>query len=438
VDNNDADPRVASGGTPSLDVVTDLNGIDAVTNTFSRLTLRNAGRLAIGPDDKLILTGATLTGDASDDKEGIRVFGGTLTVDDPLSYEDFFIAIMDSASTFDTELTVGTNAEFIVNVPFTLTKALTIEGGGNLTHDYNTSSEENMLDLSVLSLTVETNGSIDVTGKGYSINQGPGAGNQSGTYGGHGGYDSTPGDTYGSVIAPTNLGSGGDNGRGGGAVMLSVSGTTELYGDITANGADATGDTGSGGSVNLTTAVLLGDAEIQARGGQATGGNGGGGRIAVKLSSASSFDGVTMSARGGTGSATAGNRGAAGTIYREAASDGAGKGTVLVDNEGSTSTRLTDLLPDTQFVDLELEDATLVVSNDNTRLNLWTNLVVGDIIAYTNTIITLGVYTMYVNAVEHYIDDLSQRGVGGPTNVVDNYQQILWVGLPRGTVFMLE
>ncbi len=349
---------------------------------------------------------------------------------------------MDSASTFDTTLNVGSNAEFIVNRSFSMTKAITIEDGGNMTHDENDSNIENILNLNIPSLTVESNATVNVDAKGHDPNTGPGDGTHGASHGGQGGDSTTQGPTYGSILAPTNAGSGGNAGHGGGVVILDVTGTTALYGDITANGQNLVGNwlyTGSGGSVYLTTAGLMGNGGIQARGGDIAGnvGGGGGGRIAVRLTGTSSFGDVGMSARGGlpsTGGAS--SRGGAGTIYRAASSQDDGDGVVWIDNESNNTTRATYILPEVQFVTQELERATVVVTNTFTRLDLWTNTLIGDIVAYDDVVITLGSHTLFVNNDEHHLDDRSEPDAGGPTNVVDNYGQIDWLGNPfrKGTL----
>ena len=77
-------------------------------------------------------------------------------------------------------------------------------------------------------LIISAGGFIDVTDKGFLGDNGPGTATggttDGGSYGGIGG-DNGPDETnltnvYGTITAPTDLGSGGDNSQGGGAVTL--------------------------------------------------------------------------------------------------------------------------------------------------------------------------------------------------------------------------
>lgn len=176
------------------------------------------------------------------------------------------------------------------------------------------------------------------------------------------------GGTYGSITAPTSLGSGsrafnppdhkyspwdgqdefwiGQGVYGGGAVKLSVSGDTLVSGTITAEGARL-GDTGaSGGSIFLTTRTLSGDGAISVNGSDATGiaesrGGGGGGRLAVILTGGTSRGEVRLQAFGGEGRWSP--NAAAGTIYLETAKDKAGCGTLIVDNNNKPNRSMYDI-----------------------------------------------------------------------------------------------
>ena len=145
-------------------------------------------------------------------------------------------------------------------------------------------------------------GAINVNGKGNGAASGPGAG-ASGRYGGgagHGGEGGASasgcaaGGIYGSTTGPVDLGSGGgsdtidggDGGAGGGAIRITVAGTLQVDGTISADGVNVSGGGGggSGGSVWLSMGSLTGSGSISASGGRATdglGGGGGGGRIAI-------------------------------------------------------------------------------------------------------------------------------------------------------------
>ena len=94
-------------------------------------------------------------------------------------------------------------------------------------------------------LIVGSNATIDVTGKGYAAGYGTGkplAGSGGGAS--HGGIGSLTdgtgyGPCYGSIVAPTNLGSGGAGSQitaGGGAILLAVAGEARLDGSVLAEG----------------------------------------------------------------------------------------------------------------------------------------------------------------------------------------------------------
>lgn len=212
---------------------------------------------------------------------------------------------------------------------------VTIESGGTITG--------NITDLIADNLDIQTGGTINLNTKGSSSSAGTGQGgdgaNGSGAggagYGGAGGNGNegvAGGSSYGSISAPTDLGSGGGlvtanaGGVGGGALKVTVSGTTTVNGAVTANGGNgvisstiiATGG-GSGGSIYITTGTLAGSASITANGGNGgnnssdDAGGGGGGRIALYYTT-KTHDGAIQAA-GGTGDTA--SDGAPGTIYEK-------------------------------------------------------------------------------------------------------------------------
>lgn len=209
---------------------------------------------------------------------------------------------------------------------------------------------------------ISSDSAIRVDGLGFPSHTGPGRGqsryfNQSAGgaggagYGGDGGDGSVPGGVvYGSPQNPLDPGSGGGyaewntggpiahpveyGGAGGGVIQLVVSGNCVVDGSVTANGfqgrygsshfGEWAGGGGSGGSVWLQAATLLGRGQISAdggRGGSSTpsgssrAGGGGGGRIALYYS-CSSFTGL-VAVRGGTGSQS----GQAGTLHTSTTAD---------------------------------------------------------------------------------------------------------------------
>ncbi len=213
-------------------------------------------------------------------------------------------------------------------------KSLTIQTNAVLTHGTN---DKLKMDIGG-DLTVD--GVIDANGKS-TLTTGRGSGNDGSSHGGQGGIrDGTYGITYGSLTAPTDLGSKGGGFNGGGAVILNVTGTTTVDGAIQANGDAGDYYLGSGGSVYITTASLAGSGIIAANGGNASGDStGGGGRIAVILTNDTSFANVAITAYPGEG----GRPGAAGTIYLK--SSAATNGTLKIDNNdisGLTTTLVTN------------------------------------------------------------------------------------------------
>jgi len=239
---------------------------------------------------------------------------------------------------------------------FTVTGDVTLESG-TWTHQDNTTAETYRLRVSVGGdLTLMPAAAIDVSERGYNRRLGEGydVANSPVTNGaGHGG---APGRgnaalTYGSIVYPNRIGSGGREGKGGGAIDLTVAGTTALPdidlvdSRIRANGETRNGGGGAGGSIVLTTGGLMGGGSLKADGGGGNRGHGSGGRIAIILTGPeATFESWTGSATtfGGPGGSS-GDAGAGGTVYRQAYADGHGHGTAIVDND--------DLEPDEDYAD---------------------------------------------------------------------------------------
>jgi hypothetical protein len=219
---------------------------------------------------------------------------------------------------------------------------LTVAATGILSHRPNLKVDEYKMDLVIAGdLTVRTGGSITTMGHGFYSYSGPGYSvneEQGGAHGGVGGWNNNntgtkPANTrtYGSILNPTLLGSGGQYAAGG-AILLNVSGTTTVENGavVTAQGIQAGNRAGgSGGSVNLRTGSLVGSGAINAKGG----GNycGAGGRVAVTLT-AGDFTGWT----GNISAYGFGTQGGAGTVYLADADTPANAGQVVVDNNNQT------------------------------------------------------------------------------------------------------
>ncbi len=290
-------------------------------------------------------------------------------------------------------LTIGgySNVSLTVDSPLTVLGDLVVMPKGTITHSAN--STTNIYAVNVLvngNLTVD--GEINAVDKGFAASYGPGKtlGNQSG--GGHGGVGGSwthvsstgpGGGCYGSISQPTALGSGGNGGRGGGAIRLTVGGRTSVGGLITASALDLPASTGAGagGSVWITTGTFDGFGRIESNGGR--GGNyngfgyahGGGGRVSVCLTNSASFGNVLYSVATPLG-ASAGTAGGAGTVYLKSAL--ASYGTILVDNQMATTALTTDI--SSNVTDAAAGD--LIVRN-NAQLQILTNqtlTVYGDLI----------------------------------------------------------
>ena len=282
------------------------------------------------------------------------------------------------------QLVVGgyETATFTVNEALTVTGDVRVLTSGTLTHSANSSTPVYSLDLTVGGGLL-VNGRIDVNGKGYAADQGPGKGlpAQGGAgHGGEGGYwpsagtgPQNAGSCYGSVTSPITLGSGGDNGAGGGAIRLRVTGNTQLGGTISADGPDlgSTGG-GAGGSIWLTTGTLAGDGLIRAdgsRSGTYLGygyGHGGGGRIAVYLDTGNNIDGVLLQAASKRGANSAHKGGGAGTVYLKKASDV--HGACFIDNNSVINARRT--LVTSNVTDAVVGDLVLL---NTAQLHIMTN-----------------------------------------------------------------
>lgn len=190
--------------------------------------------------------------------------GGPLTIDN------------SNKATYQNQDIVVTGGVVTIAVPITF-NSLTVNNGATITHP---AGPTNALNLTITTnATILFGGAISADGQGYPARQGPGAGyvgfGGGGSYGGEGNGPGGP--TYGSVQMPTDPGSGGDSGSGGGVILLTVNGTLNVTGSITSHGSGR----GSGGSILLTVGTLTGPSAgvIAANGVRAA--LGGGGRIAI-------------------------------------------------------------------------------------------------------------------------------------------------------------
>ena len=201
----------------------------------------------------------------------------------------------------------------------TVAQNVNLTNGGVLTH---LAGASNTVLIVSGNMTIDAASLLDVSGKGFGAGTGPGQGievyggfsyyGSGGGYGGIGG-NSGPGNApgggaYGSITAPTALGSGGGSGliqaggnlgetggAGGGAIQLAVGGIDSQRCDYRCGSQWGTwvlrrGGGGSGGSLYLTAGTLAGNGIITVNGGSAgcsTAGGGGGGRIAAYYTTSS-------------------------------------------------------------------------------------------------------------------------------------------------------
>jgi len=227
---------------------------------------------------------------------------------------------------------------------------LTVHTGANITHSAGTTAVVGTVNLDIQAGDAAINGTINVDSKGYQHSEGSGAGtngNRAGGagYGGYGGDGNAGagGGTYGSITAPTDLGSGGGDygdygGAGGGAIKLTITGTTTIAGTISSNGGTGTNNAGggSGGSVYITTGTLDGAGTITSNGGtgeDSYAGGGAGGRIVMYYTTDNSS--VTYEAYGGLAGSSTARMGGAGTIYTKSAAQS--NGGLTIDNNNQDS-----------------------------------------------------------------------------------------------------
>ncbi len=250
-------------------------------------------------------------------------------------------------------LTIGTNTASTLTFSngnpdnrLIVSSNVTIGANGTLTHTANSTTALGAVHRLFLdvggNLTVNNGGKITASSKGYAAGQGPaGIGYWCGAaHGGEGGNNAK--NPYGSILSPVNIGSGGANSVGGGAVRLSVSNNIVLNGEILANGGAGNGGGAAGGSIFVSAADLSGGGVLRANGGSGVqwGGGGGGGRISLILDTGGA---VTQSAYGGSSSHS--QVGAAGTIHIKLLAQS--HGTLLIDNAGQDLDRRTRISTDT-------------------------------------------------------------------------------------------
>ncbi len=334
-------------GTPGVQIDNSAGGgggrvaVHYTTNTFTGTSLATGGA---GRNAQAGNPGTVGLFDESNPEKVILHAGHNWRFEqDDVDASLWDVQLQDTALTFETDVAEWTlenslslagtssmtlNEGLKLNVPnITLagTASLTgqnvelVLGGSLLIRDTSVLTVGGASKVTAATVTVETSAVISADGRGYAKGEGPGAGTTNAAGGSHGGAGGLANlGTYDSAVAPVEMGSGGTNGVGGGAIQLTISGTLTVDGRLSADapGAPCNDGAGAGGSIYVVTGTLAGSGSIQANGGRAccygcssSKGGGGGGRVAVHYD-ASTFSG-TASANGGPGY---GADGAPGTV----------------------------------------------------------------------------------------------------------------------------
>ena len=184
---------------------------------------------------------------------------------------------------------------------------------------------------------------IDTTGYGTGNTNGAGGAGHAGA--GGRGFVAGTGAVYDTQAPPTLLGSGGgagaggDGGNGGGLIVLNVTGTLTVSGNISTDGQSPsvirTGG-GSGGSINITAGAITGAGNITANGGNnggTYGGGGGGGRVYISSDDLSGLTITNITANYGTGVGINSTNGSPGTTFILDSNDDALRATTGLDFE---------------------------------------------------------------------------------------------------------
>ncbi|WP_413581061.1 beta strand repeat-containing protein [Bdellovibrio sp. HCB288] len=271
-------------------------------------------------------------------------------------------------------------------------------------------------------VTISSGATLSLDAIGYRDGLGPSAAVSQGG-GGHGGTGGraagSNGISYDTAVNPSEMGSGGSRylsgygGWGGGALKLTVSGTLQVNGNISANGSagSTTNDgAGAGGSLWLVVGTINGAGSLTANGANSGGsyaGGGGGGRIYVRYTTNNYTGSATaLAGTGGTPVATVGTvlfAGSAGgvecvtpgTIAINSAEIGMYGGNLLVSN-GCKMTIDGDIYPGTVTV-----TGSGSLLNQNGHLLVTGNIDVtssGTIVMGGNTIMNTG-YTVSAGSI---------------------------------------
>ncbi|MEK6854988.1 MAG: hypothetical protein AABX73_02085, partial [Nanoarchaeota archaeon] len=166
---------------------------------------------------------------------------------------------------------------------------------------------------------IEDGSLIDGSGEGLKEQVGPGRGgtSQGGPHGGAGGGNTRA--IYGNLKNPYSLGSGGDEGTGGGAVYIHTNGSVIINGKILVNGFNMTCTacaSGAGGSIFIEANNITGNGTIDAGGGTFLQRGAGGGGLIALVANTITYDGLIKNDGGlMTAAGATGINGSGGTVY---------------------------------------------------------------------------------------------------------------------------
>ena len=338
----------------------------------------------------------------------------SLTSTSSLTLESLDIYPCGNSVGFDSSATLHLNSDFEARskVSMTLSKPVTVGGdvifrtGSSLTHKIHGTNDRSKLYAVDISsegdVTIEAGVSVNVVGKGFAKQKGPGyGGGNAGPIPPHGGRYrgfGTDKNCYGSILAPVTLGSGGYSGPGGGAVKIAAQGIITLESDIKAD-SPSYNYANSAGSVYLKCAKLKGSGSVSATAGDYTSIYGGcGGRVAVVQTEETDFSAWTgtAKARGSYYSNYSSQKlGGSGTVYLKSAGS---PGKVIVENwkyfspaetqipisdDGNAATAYKDVdfvIPSNMTIsllgDVTIHDLDLQSSTSKLRLNGHTLMIV--------------------------------------------------------------
>ena len=298
---------------------------------------------ALAADSASVVGSVTLSG-GTVDVAGVLQVTGLLSLTDVLASVGQVDAgdalVLDGA----TELEILDDLVQVVGL-------VLMTGESVITHSASDTEAIRRVDLTAKTIIIEPNASIDATARGWPGKIGLGGLEENGSVsncgGSHGGIglnggsgtsSCKPAIPYGSYMNPTLPGSGsGHTTAGGGVLLLTASEKIIVHGDVRADGETKSQTAGgAGGSIRLTSPIIIGNGVLSATGGKRHsksskyGGSGGGGRIALlgmeKLGGGFEKDGVPAHAH------TTGFGAGAGTVYVHGAD--AEWGDLYIDGQG--------------------------------------------------------------------------------------------------------